>query len=306
MAEQNRLLEEMLARAEVSVKELGGKLGELEVRQDLVGLEGTILETVLRLGASWLGLILSLWAANLAAEVGTRRACVCGATARWVSLRAKTILTLLGKVTYRRVYYHCQSKECRHGEALGDREWGLEHTRTTPGVKRLLSYVSASIVGFSAAASLVCRTMRWPGQWLSGKQVQRLAEPLGTRMGELEAARIARWWKMATTGLTALLDGSARQVYEMAVKQAPEMATERFYVQMDGDDGSTARGFGQRQRCLARGEGRSGLLGGDWSARLEAGRVDRQDRERPQANRADLPGCAEGTDHLRDRAADCL
>lgn len=234
MAEQNKLLEEMLARAEVSVKEIVGKLGELEVRQDLVGLEGTILETVLRLGATWMGLILTTWAANLAAEVGTRRVCACGAMARWVSLRAKTILTLVGKVTYRRVYYHCQSKECKHGEALGDREWGLEHTRTTPGVKRLLGYVSASIVGFSAAASLVCRTMRWPGQWLSGKQVQRLAEPLGTRLGELEAARIARWWKMATTGLTALLDGSARQVYEMAVKQAQEMATERFYVQMDG------------------------------------------------------------------------
>jgi hypothetical protein len=146
VVEQNRLLEEMLARAEVSVKELNGELSELEARQDLIALEGTILESVLRLGACLMGLVLTAWAANLAAKAGTRRVCVCGCggMAHWVSLRAKTILTLLGKVTYRRVYYHCEGKECQHGEALGDREWGLAHTRTTAGVKRLLGYVSAS------------------------------------------------------------------------------------------------------------------------------------------------------------------
>jgi hypothetical protein len=76
--------------------------------------------------------------------------------------------------------------------------------------------------------------LRWPEQWLSGKQVQRLAEPLGTRLGELEAAQIAGWWKMAATGLSALLEGSAGQADEIAAKQASETATERFYVQMDG------------------------------------------------------------------------
>jgi len=55
VVEQNRLLEEMLARAEVSVKELGERLGELQARQDSVGLESAVLEAVLRLGAGWLG-----------------------------------------------------------------------------------------------------------------------------------------------------------------------------------------------------------------------------------------------------------
>ena len=137
MAEQSNLLEEMLARAEISIKELGERVSELESGQDLVALEGTILESILRLGASLMGLVLTAWAANLAAKAGTRRPCVCGCgrMASWVGLRAKTILTLLGKVTYRRVYYHCEAKECMHGEALGDRQWGLEHTRTSPGVK---------------------------------------------------------------------------------------------------------------------------------------------------------------------------
>ena len=121
MGEQNRLLEEMLAQAEVSVKQVGEKLTELEARQDSVGLEGTILVTVLRLGGAWLGLVLSAWAAKLAEEAGTRRACVCGGVARWVELRGKTILTLFGWVTYQRVYY--RSSNC--WLILVPRPWAL-------------------------------------------------------------------------------------------------------------------------------------------------------------------------------------
>jgi hypothetical protein len=112
----------------------------------------------------------------------------------------------------------------------------LEHTRTSQGVKQLLGYVSASIVGFSAAARLVCRTLRWSERWLSGKQVQRLAEPIGTRLGEAETMRIARWWKLATMGLAAQLAGAASPAYEVAGDQAA--GSERFYVQADG---TTAR-----------------------------------------------------------------
>ncbi len=133
MGEQKPLLEEMLARAEASVKELGERLAELQAHQDSIGLEGAVLETVLHLGAVWLGMILSAWAAELAQEAGTRRKCACGGVACWVSVRGKTILTLLGKVRYERVYYHC--KQCRQGEGLGDRAWGLAETRTSPAVK---------------------------------------------------------------------------------------------------------------------------------------------------------------------------
>lgn len=232
MGEQRKLLEEMLAQAEIRVKEVGEKLAELETRQDLVGLEGTILESVLRLGATWMGMILSLWAANLAAKAGTRRVCACEGLARWVELRAKTILTLFGRVTYQRVYYHC--KQCHQGEALGDRRWGLEHTRTSPAVKQLLGYVSASIPGFSAAAKLVCRTLQWSETWLSGKQVQRLAEPIGTKLGEAEGARIARWWAQVTQGLAGSLAGRGREAYQELVRRAQEQPGERLYVQMDG------------------------------------------------------------------------
>src|SRR3972149_3699534 len=234
MGEQRELLEEMLAQAEISVKQLGDKIIELEGRQDLTRLEGTVLETVLRLGSIWLGLVLSYWAANRAAEAGTRRDCVCGGVARWGELRTKTILTLLGRVSYQRVYYHC--KECHKGEALGDRLWGLEHTRTSRAVKELLAYLAASTVGFVTVAKDLCRTRRWPEKWLSGKQVQRLAEPLGKHLGEVEVKRVAKWWMMLTAGLSVSVGGVQSPVMAQggAAHKGRVKAPQRMYVQMDG------------------------------------------------------------------------
>jgi hypothetical protein len=234
VVEQNRLLEEMLARAAASVKELGEQLTGLEARGNVVGLEGVVLTAVLKLGAVWLGMILSAWAAELAEQAGTRRECGCGGVARWVSLRGKTILTLLGKVSYERVYYHC--KECGHGENLGDRAWGLAKTRTSPAVKQLLAYLSATTVGFTTVAQNVCRTMRWPGKWLSGKQVQRLAEPLGSRLDELEAAKVAGWWAKLTAGLSAELAIASSEDPTRATapgRPGAKLPT-RLYVEMDG------------------------------------------------------------------------
>jgi hypothetical protein len=238
VAEQSALLEEMLARSEMSVKELGERLAELQERQDAIELEETILEAVLKLGAAWLGLVLTAWAAELAGAAGSRRECACGGMARWVSLRSKTILTLLGKVRYERVYYHCE--QCKHGEALGDRVWGLTRTRTSPAVKQLLAYLSATTVGFETVADNVCRTLAWPKHWLSGKQVQRLAEPLGSRLNELEMAKIASWWSVVSAGLSAALaiaEPASPTRAEASSKpgaRLPSKLPTRLYIEMDG------------------------------------------------------------------------
>ena len=232
MAEQSDLLEAMLAQATSSVKELGAKAAELETQQDMVGLEGAVLEIVLRLGAVWVGMVLSQWAAHLAVQTGTRLPCGCGGVARWVERRAKTVLTLLGRVTYQRVYYHCAA--CRQGEGLGDRRWGLHRTRTSRAVKELLGYLSATTVGFAGVARNVCRTLRWPAEWLSGKQVQRLAEPIGTRVDEQETTRIARWWAQATTGLAVAAAEPASPGSEPEQPAEADLPSRRLSGQMDG------------------------------------------------------------------------
>ncbi len=229
MTEQRELLERMLAQAEVCVKQLHPRLGAVVSDKDrnLVELERLIFEAVLQLGAIWLGMALSLYASHLAEEAGTRLPCSCGGAMRWVSERAKTVLSLLGKVTYRRVYYHCAV--CKRGEAIGDRRWGLEHTRTTPGVTQLVAYLAAG-GGFENAAREVCRTLLWPSKWLSGKQVQRLAEPLGQRLGEMEAETVAQWWQMVTAARGVVAQASA------VLGEVTDAATpvKRLYVQMDG------------------------------------------------------------------------
>ena len=191
MLEQQQLLDQMLTRAEVCVKDLHQRVEKATASDEtgIAALEMTVLEAMLRLGAGLLGLILSAYAAGLAEASATRRPCRCGGMMRWVSVRTKTVLSLLGKVACSRVYFHC--KQCGHGEALGDRRWGLEHTRTTAGVVQLLGYLSAGR-SFVDTAREVCRTLCWPKEWLSGKQVQRLAEPLGRRLGALDAESVAQ------------------------------------------------------------------------------------------------------------------
>lgn len=235
MAEQEELLKQMLLQAEVSVKEVSERAAEWEGSpgQAMAGLEGAVLETVMRLGAVWLGMLLNQQAAQLAAKAGTRRPCGCGGVGRWVGWRSKSVLTLLGRLTYWRVYFHCA--QCGQGEGLGDRQWGLYRTRTSPALKQLLGYLTGTTVGFVTVARNVCRTLRWPQSWLSGKQVQRLAEPVGQRLGEQEAARVAGWWAKVTAGLSvapvgeaAEADGGGQQ------RQGSETSQRRLYVQMDG------------------------------------------------------------------------
>jgi len=229
MNEQPQLLDQMLGQAEACVKELHPRLETAMNAQDpsLVELERTIFTAVLRLGGLWLGLVLSLYAQHMANAAGTRLPCKCGGKMRWVSERAKTVLTLLGKVTYRRVYYHCPG--CKDGKALGDAQWGLEHTRTTPGVAQLVAYLAAGR-SFVDVAREVCRTLSWPQQWLSGKQVQRLAEPLGRRLGAMEAERVGKWWQMVTASRSGVVSEA-----EALIGKAQSMEPiRRLYVQMDG------------------------------------------------------------------------
>lgn len=229
MREQRELLESMLVEAERCVKELEPRLAPLmqDSEKHLPTVEGAVFEAVLRLGAVWLGLVLSLSGRRLAQAVGTRRACPCGGVQRWVSVRTKTILSLLGKVTYRRVYYHCT--QCGTGANLGDQQWELAQTRTTLGVKQLVAYLNASL-GVAETARQVCRTLRWPTNWLSAKQVQRLATPVGRQLGEREVAQVATWWRLATAGLVAQAAGT------VATEVAERVTTpiRRLYVQMDG------------------------------------------------------------------------
>lgn len=231
MDEQEQLLDRMLAQSVDCVKVLEPRIrGLVSSGADvsLVSLEKLVFDAVMHLGALWLGQVLTMYAAALAKEAGTRLPCRCGGVMRWVSLRTKTVLSLLGKVSYERVYYHC--KRCRHGIAIGDRGWGLEHTLTTRGVSQLVGYLNASM-SLVETAREICRVLCWPENWLSGKQVQRLAKPLGEMLGKMEAKRVGEWWETVTAARSGT---SAEPTARLSLAESASGVIERLYVQVDG------------------------------------------------------------------------
>ena len=93
-----------------------------------------------------------------------RRQGSCGHVQRLVGERAKELITLVGPVSLVRPYYQClhvceaevEEHACTHGEAPADVLWGVHEQRTTPGVQRFISYLSARNT-FEEAAQTMCR-----------------------------------------------------------------------------------------------------------------------------------------------------
>ncbi len=96
--------------------------------------------------------------------------------------RPKELLTLLGKMTVVRPYYQClpagdpeAGSDCTHGEAPADELWGVQERRTTGGVQKLISYLSARLT-FEEAAETLCR---YVPIGMSGRQALTLMRPEG-------------------------------------------------------------------------------------------------------------------------------
>ncbi len=121
-----------------------------------------MLETIFALGREWMEGILSESAPEERAP--SQRMGRCGHAQQLEGYRPKQVLTMLGKVTFRRAYYRCVVAEdraespergageedaspqqaCTHGEAPADELWGLHGQRTSAGGKPAVSYLCAS------------------------------------------------------------------------------------------------------------------------------------------------------------------
>ena len=109
-------------------------------------------------------------------------ACVCGQTARYAGRRPKTFTTLLGPLTLKRAYYHCDA--CRTGVCPRDRALGMHATSLSPGVLRMVG-LAASGFSFAAASDLLWKLA---AVRVKTKQVERYAEALGREVAADERA----------------------------------------------------------------------------------------------------------------------
>jgi len=121
--------------------------------------------------------------------VGHALLCTCGREARYAGRRPKTFTSVLGDLTLRRAYYHCEV--CHAGFCPRDQALSLEDDSLSPGVLRMVGHVGA-LVSFAEGRELL---QELAGVQLSTKHVERAAEALGReiaaderRFAELPAA----------------------------------------------------------------------------------------------------------------------
>lgn len=154
-----------------------------------------------------------------------RREGKCGHRQRLVGERSKDLITLVGPVRVVRPYYQCLSAHvqeeasgCSHGEAPADEVWGVHQQRTTAGVQRLISYVSARLT-FEEAAETVCRCIPIG---LSGRQALTLMRPVGEALAAEEDRQVR------------LLQAKAQQAHSLPEERPAKKADERLYIELDG------------------------------------------------------------------------
>ncbi len=154
-----------------------------------------------------------------------RREGSCGHVQRLVGERPKELITLVGKVTVVRPYYQClpggkveEERGCTHGEAPADVLWGVREQRTTKGVQRLISYLSARLT-FEEAGEALCRCVPIG---MSGRQALTLMRPVGEALAAAEDRQVHA---LRTAALQARSQTQARR---------EQKGIERLYIELDG------------------------------------------------------------------------
>lgn len=101
------------------------------------------------------------------------RPCSCGRNARFVEMRCRLILTVFGPVEVCRAYYWCDA--CQSSQIPADREWDIERTQFSPGVRRMMALVGQES-SFQAGREQLDLLA---GLDVTAKAIERTAEAIG-------------------------------------------------------------------------------------------------------------------------------
>jgi hypothetical protein len=140
------------------------KTGQLNLEQVEVGLR----DAMHRGGAAALSRLL-----EQPVPEQRQRPCSCGQAARYVALRPRSILTVLGEVQIGRPYYWCDA--CQHPQTPADSQWDIEGTEFSPGVRRMMALVGQES-SFDAGRQ---QLELLAGLEVTSKAVERVAEAIG-------------------------------------------------------------------------------------------------------------------------------
>ena len=153
----------------------------------------------------------------------------CGHQQILVSYRSKKLLTLFGEVQWKRAYYQCQveadpepaqAAKCSHGRVPADETWGVQGTRTSPGVQQYISYLCAMLTLEEAAESF----RRLLPLRMSARQALNLMQPVGQALARREDEAVKALFEQAA---------KSQASQEQAVQQSSKDIA-RFYIELDG------------------------------------------------------------------------
>jgi hypothetical protein len=111
--------------------------------------------------------------------------CVCGEEMKYLFKRAGTIISVFGRVSYRRRY--CVCPQCHTGVSPLDKRMGIEAGQVTAGLAELLALAGVE-VAFEEGTRLLERYLLFQ---VSDNTLRKETE----RFGELQKAREAEWIK---------------------------------------------------------------------------------------------------------------
>jgi uncharacterized protein UPF0236 len=163
--------------AEIMVQEMN-KLGA--EGQGMREVETTMRELVREVGAQALGKYLEEQDEHLREQDVV---CACGEAMSYVCRRTATIVSVFGRVSYRRGYYVCE--ECHARQSPLDRRLGLAAGQVTAGLAELLALAGVEIA-FEEAT-------RWLEHYLLFRVSDNTLRKETERFGELQEAQETEW-----------------------------------------------------------------------------------------------------------------
>ena len=158
---------------------------------DLEAFEMGLREAVHRLGAA---VVEKLLEAEGGGYRGTQVECDCGAGCRFTGYRAKTLMTVLGRVGLRRAYYWCP--DCGAGQIPLDQQLDVVGTGLSPGARRLAARVGAKEPYREAAEDL----KELAGVEIGAKGVERVSKEVGAQMEALREQEEGAIWQQLSVG----------------------------------------------------------------------------------------------------------
>lgn len=223
---------EGLRRTLLSIAETGMEQLVLSIQGAAEGnlqeLEQQVMVQIMAMGRSCLEQILEQQAHFQGSAA--RREGVCGHHQRLVKTRPRQIVTLFGPLTIHRAYYQClktdeqgedqKKKRCSHGEAPFDQQWGLSGQRSSPGVQKVVSYLSAQLTQ-EGVAEAVSRLLPFT---LSARQARNVAQPVGEAFLRQEDSEAQERVKQ----------GALKRTSEAERQDARGEPIKRLYIEADG------------------------------------------------------------------------